>query len=190
MGDVFGDLKQQKGFGKMRRFLWTTLLLAILTALPIKAQEPASRDIYFGGLIYDDGLSLQSGYGGPVIQNVIAGGDLYTWFVLEMGLSPDVGGRDSLFKAGAGGLEASLLFGDQAFFYGLLVNALKLDWLNIQNGGSPDWSSYLSNMVGVQVGGNIKNRIGWSARVNYSFDYEKSLFPDGPAAGIYLFLRR
>lgn len=150
----------------------------------------APKDIFFGGLAYDDGLSLQVGYGGPVLTNIIAGGDLYAWFVLGMGLNPTAG-DDSLFNAGSGGLEASLLFGNQKFFYGPILNAVKLDWLNVQNDlATPDWSSYLSNLIGFQAGGNISGPLGWSARVDYSFDYNKSMFPDGPALAGYLFWRK
>ena len=181
----------------MRRILiYVVMAFVFLMTLPFfgLAQDgapppEAPKDIYFGGLAYDDGLSLQGGYGGPIVQNVLDG-NLYAWFVVSMGLDPDVSGDDSLYKAGSGGLEASLLWGSEQLFYGLTLNAIKLDWLNIQNGGAPDWSSYLSNMIGGQVGGRIKNRLGWSAALDYSFDYTKSFFPDGPAFRVHLFLRR
>lgn len=180
----------------MKKVILTLLMAMLLTALPFSfgfGQEgapEAPKDIFFGGLSYDDGLALQGGYGGPVIQDVIAGGDLYAWFVLELGLSPDVTGEDSLFNVGAGGLEASLLFGEQSFWYGIVLNAVKLDWLSIQNGGAPDWSSYVSNLIGVTAGGKISGRVGAAVRLNYSFDYTTSLFPDGPAIDAYLYLTK
>ena len=178
----------------MKRIVISMLLALLLTGMCFslgQAQDApeAPKDIFFGGVAYDDGFSLQGGYGGPVFPNVIAGGDLYAWFVLEMGLSPTTG-DDSLFNAGSGGFEASLLFGDEKFFYGLILNAVKLDWVNIQNAATPDWSSYLSNLIGAQAGGSISGPLGWSARLDYSFDYTKSLFPDGPAFGAYLYLRK
>jgi len=170
----------------MKRLLITALLLAVLTALPISGfgQELKEKSLLIAGINYDEGISADVGWGGTLTDNV-AGGRLYGFGRFKFGETA-LDTPDSLNNFANAALEIAVIWPAGKLYYGLLLNPLKVDWLNIHQA---DWNTYLANAFGGVLGGNFNDRVGIALDVKYNFDYTESLFQDGLSWGLHAHIK-
>lgn len=165
----------------MKKVISILFAVMLLTALPISGfSQEAPKDYFYGGLSHNDSWQLEGGYGGPIAGEVLAGGDLYLFFTMALGL-PD--STEALERTvGSGGFKAALFWGSPKLYGGLVLSTANLDILAIQQGGvaPDDWNTYITSALGASAGGKFgKSRFGWNVELDYDFDFNESLYNDG-----------